>query len=66
MIRERALGTVWSQMEASMFEAAELQPGVVVNGDPDSQALPSHLSAQGFFLLRARVQLREIANILLK
>jgi hypothetical protein len=43
-----------------------LQPWVVVNGSPQSQVLPSHLAAQGFFLLRARVQLREITNILLK
>jgi hypothetical protein len=66
VIQERALGTVWKQMEESMFEAAMLQPWVVVNGSPQSQVLPSHLAAQGFFLLRARVQLREITNILLK
>jgi hypothetical protein len=47
-------------------EAATLQPWVVVNGDPASQFLPSHLAAQGFFLLRARTQLKEIINILLK
>jgi hypothetical protein len=28
--------------------------------------LPSHLAAQGFYLLRARTQLKEIVNILLK
>jgi hypothetical protein len=28
--------------------------------------VPSHLAAQGFYLLRARTQLREISNILLK
>lgn len=66
VIAERSLGTVWRQMEQSMFAAAELQPIVVINGDPGSQVLPSHLSSQGFFLLQARVQLREIANILLK
>lgn len=66
VIAERSLGTVWRQMEESMFAAAELQPWVVINGDPESQILPSHLASQGFFLLRARVQLREISNILLK
>ncbi len=66
VIQERALTTVWKQMEDSMFAAAELQPWVVINGDPTSQVLPSHLAAQGFFLLRARVQLREITNVLLK
>jgi hypothetical protein len=33
---------------------------------PNWQFLPSHLSAQGFYLLRARTKLREITNILLK
>jgi hypothetical protein len=66
VIAERSLGTVWAQMEESLFAAAELQPWVVINGSPESQLLPSHLAAQGFFLLRARVQLREIGNILLK
>ncbi len=27
---------------------------------------PNHLTAQGFYLLRARTQLRELTNILLK
>ena len=46
--------------------ASTLQPWVVVNGAPDSQFLPSHLVAQGFYLLRARTQLREVADILRK
>jgi hypothetical protein len=50
----------------SFRAAATLQPWVVVNGAPDSQVLPSHLAAQGFFLLRARTQLKEINDILLK
>jgi len=49
-----------------MAQAASLQPWVVINGAPDAQFMPSHLAAQGFFLLRARTQLREITNILLK
>jgi hypothetical protein len=28
--------------------------------------IPNHLAAQGFYLLRARVQLRELTSILLK
>ena len=66
MIRERDLGAAWTQMLDTFREAATLQPWVVVNGDPASQVLPSHLAAQGFFLLRARTQLKEITNILLK
>jgi hypothetical protein len=66
VIRERDLGASWTQMLDSFRSAATLQPWVVVNGDPASQLLPSHLASQGFFLLRARTQLREISNILLK
>jgi hypothetical protein len=50
----------------SFREAAALQPWVVVNGAPDSQFMPSHLASQGFYLLRARTQVREVSNILLK
>jgi hypothetical protein len=66
VIRERDLGAAWTQMLDTFREAATLQPWIVVNGDPASQFLPSHLAAQGFFLLRARTQLKEIINILLK
>lgn len=37
-----------------------------MNGAPDSQFLPSHLAAQGFFVLRSRVLLREVTEILRK
>jgi hypothetical protein len=66
IIRERQLDGAWTQTLASFREAATLQPWVVVNGAPDGQFLPSHLASQGFFLLRARTQLREVSNILLK
>lgn len=66
LIGERELTNAWSQMLESMARAARLEPLVVVNGDPDSQLLPSHLASQGFYLLRARTKLREITNILLK
>jgi hypothetical protein len=66
VIAERDLSSAWNQMLESFRAAATLQPWVVVNAAPDSQLLPSHLAAQGFFVLRARTQLREITNILLK
>ena len=43
-----------------------MDPLLVINGAPDAVILPSHLAAQGFYLLRARTQLKEISNILLK
>jgi hypothetical protein len=66
VIAERQLTGAWTKMLESMQHAAELSPLVVVNGSPEGQLLPSHLAAQGFYLLRARTKLREITNILLK
>ncbi len=66
VIAEKDLGNAWRHTLDSLREAATLQPWVILNGAPDSQFLPSHLSAQGFYLLRARTQLKEITNILLK
>ena len=66
IIEERQLEAAWAQMLDSFRDAATLYPWVVVNGDPEGQLAPSHLAAQGFYVLRARTQLREISNILLK
>ncbi|MDH3659003.1 MAG: DUF2333 family protein [Alphaproteobacteria bacterium] len=66
VIQEKGVGNAWRLTLKSLEEAATLQPWVVTNGSPDSQFRPSHLAAQGFYLLRARTQLKEISNILLK
>lgn len=66
VISERQLDTVWAQMLDSFRQAALLQPMVVVNGAPDGLAAPNHLAAQGFYLLRARTQAFEVANVLMK
>ena len=66
IIKEKNLTKNWDQMLDTFREAAELSPWVVVNGAPDAAIQPSHLASQGFYLLRARTQAREVANILLK
>lgn len=66
VIKEKGLQKNWAQLLDTFREAAALSPWVVVNGAPDAQFEPSHLAAQGFYLLRARTQLREITNVLLK
>ncbi len=66
VLGERELANAWAKMLESLRHTAELSPMVVINGRPDAQAMPSHLAAQGFYLLRARTKLREITNILLK
>ena len=40
--------------------------GMIWPSVPDAQMVPSHLTAQGFYLMRARTQLYEVINILLK
>lgn len=58
----RDLGGAWREMVESLKTASALSPLVVLNGTPDGTFLPSHLTAQGFYLLRARAQLAEIAE----
>jgi hypothetical protein len=66
LINERNLGVVWQQMLDSLAAASALEPLVIANGDPDSLLVPNHLAAQGFYLLRARTQIREVISILVK
>lgn len=66
LIESRELTSAYSQMLQSFRKLASLDPLFVTNNELDDQFLPNHLAAQGFYLLRARTQLREITNILLK
>lgn len=66
LISERELGNAWDQMLSSFRSVVELDPYVISNAKNDGQLFPNHLAVQGFYLLRARTQLREISNILLK
>jgi hypothetical protein len=66
LLRERGIATLWAQMLTSLDHAARMDPLVVINAAPDGILLPSHLAAQGFYVLRARAQMREITNVLLK
>jgi hypothetical protein len=66
VLGERGAGNIWERMVASMMEGATLQPLVVINGSPNALVEPNHLTAQGFYLLRARTQLEELTDILQK
>jgi hypothetical protein len=66
VIKDRDLTSTWTGMVDTFRVAAELHPWVVWNGYPDGFVVPNHLAAQGFYLLRARTQLREISAILQK
>jgi len=66
IIKERGLQNSWNLMIKSFEEGATLGNFFIFNASPNSQLFPNHLASQGFYLLRARTQLREITNILLK
>lgn len=62
VLTERELAVQWRQMVDALRAAAALEPAIVLNGAPDGTFIPSHLTAQGFYLLRARAILSEIAE----
>ncbi|QQP87595.1 DUF2333 family protein [Skermanella sp. TT6] len=64
VIQERNLQTVWAQTMESLRQAAVLQPTVVLDASTDSALFASHLASQGFYLLRALVQLNEVTKVL--
>lgn len=66
VIRDRQLQSVWDNAVATLAEAARLKPVLVFNAAPSSLILPNHLAAEGFYVLRARTQLREITSVLQK
>lgn len=66
IIKEKGLTNAWNGTVETFRIASQLDPWVVWNGWPDALLIPNHLAAQGFYLLRARTQLREISAILLK
>ena len=66
VIAEKNVEAVWQQMMDSLRTAATMDPLIISNGYNDGLFAPSHLAVQGFYLLRARTQLKEVTNILLK
>ncbi len=66
VIVDKNIGLVWQQMLDNLKTAATLDPLLISNGRNSGFLLPSHLTTQGFYLLRARTQLKEVANVLLK
>ena len=66
IIVDRDVGKSWDLLEQSMSSLISIDPMIVSNCDVDSFMFQNHISAQGFYLLRARTQIKEITNILLK
>jgi hypothetical protein len=66
ILDEKGATQIWDRMVISMMEGAELRPWIVINGRPDALMQPNHLAAQGFYLIRARAQLEELNDVLIK
>lgn len=66
ILDEKGARQIWDRMVTSMMEGAELSPWIVINGRPDALMQPNHLAAQGFYLIRARAQLEELNDVLIK
>ncbi len=66
VISERQLGASWAQMLESLRFGMSFDHLFVLNFHPDSIILANHLTSQGFYLMRARTQMREITDILTK
>lgn len=64
VIRQRGLAKRWSDMLTSLRAVIALRPTIVRDGAPDSSFSPCHLCGEGFYLLRTRAQLRDIAVVL--
>jgi len=65
IIATRDIANIYQELLLSLSAVVSLDPFIVTNGAKDG-ILPNHLATQGFYLLRARTQLREVTNILLK
>lgn len=63
-LRAAGIQDLWAEAVVLAEAGAELQPWFVTNGAPDSQIVPSHLAAQGFYLMRTRAKMREMYDIL--
>lgn len=66
IIKEKQLEAIWGLMLDSFRDGMRLHNFLIINATPDSQFFPNHLATQGFYVMRARTQLYEITNILLK
>lgn len=66
IIASRDIANSWDEMEGSFDSIISMDPLIVSNCEVDGFLFQNHLAAEGFYLLRARTQLKEITNILLK
>jgi hypothetical protein len=59
-----AVRWLWLDAEASLRQALMIQPLFVTNGSPETQFMPNHLLALGFYLTHARADIQEMRRLL--
>ncbi|WP_051928959.1 DUF2333 family protein [Thermopetrobacter sp. TC1] len=64
VVRARNLDDIWDNLQDHLNTAIGLDPLIVSNGAEDGLLFPSHLTALGFYALRARANLVEIRAVL--
>lgn len=64
VIATRGLTDIWDRLESHMAEAAALHPLIVSNGRRDGFLMPAHLATMSESILRARVNMDEIQDVL--
>ncbi len=60
----RDLAGIWDNMDEHFRHAIGLDPWIISNGREDGLFAPSHLTAMGFYVLRARANLVELRAVL--
>lgn len=66
VIKQKELASAWDRLDDSLKTLTALRPKVVTNGRPDGLLVPNHLTAEGFYLLQARIALQDITSALAK
>jgi hypothetical protein len=64
IVQSREIASIWDNMTDHLQHAIALDPLIISNGREDGLIMPSHLTALGFYLLRARSNLVEIRSVL--
>ncbi len=64
VIEIRQLGDLWTNMQAQLKSAIDLEPLIVSNGQEDGWIMPTHLTTIGFYVLRVRSNMIEIRSVL--
>ncbi len=64
VVKARNLDDIWDNLQNHLKTAIRLDPLIVSNGAEDGLFFPSHLTALGFYALRARANLVEIRSVL--